>query len=56
MSFEAELEAVKAAGAFFNGEEPVQPKRRCQIAEGLSKLGYSERCLASSTTDRGSRA
>ena len=35
--------SVKAASALFNGEEPVSPKRRCQVAQGLSNLGYTER-------------
>jgi transposase-like protein len=32
----AELEAVKAAVALFNGEEPGRPKGGCQVAQGLS--------------------
>jgi hypothetical protein len=40
---EAELEAVKAAVALFKWRGASQPKRRCQVAEGLSNLGYPER-------------
>ena len=40
---EAELEAVKAASALFNGEEPVSPKGGARLPKALSNLGYSER-------------